>query len=479
MRDAASDHERPTRTTGAGFWEDAEKGLDGLPVGRGLNIAHEAVDRHARGPHADRCALRFVSRSFRTTDLTYAELSHRTNQCANVLGSLGVGKGEAVFVLAPRSPALYTTVLGTLKAGAVSCPLSSSFGPGPVAERLALGGAAALLTTEPLFRRTVAPVLGTLPRLRHVLLTGGARCDGPRLVDFDAALLGAPPSFEIGPTSPDDPALLHFTSGTTGPPKGAVHAHRAVVAHHATGALALGLRDDDVFWCTADPGWVTGMCYGIIAPLSRGVTCLVDEADFDAARWYTILERYAVTVWYTSPTALRMLMRAGDELAGAFDLHALRLVASVGEPLSPDVVRWGERVLHRPVHDTWWQTETGAIMIANDPATAPRPGSMGRALPGIDAAVLRRGDDGRALVRDGEVTVAVPGEDGELALRAGWPSMFRGYVGDPAGYAACFAGGWYLTGDVARRDDDGYFWFVGRADDMIKSAGHFIGPFEV
>ncbi len=469
------------------------------PAGGGLvrspmvNIAHEAVDRHAAGPAADRCAVRFVSRSFRTTDVSYRELSHQANRCANVLRALGVAEREAVFVLLPRSPALYTAVLGALKAGALSCPLSPSFGPDPVARRLALGDAAVLVTTEPLFRRTVAPRMAELPSLRHVLLTGGssARNDsdrsnssrigsgaGGRTSDFDAALLGAPCAFETAPTTADDLALLHFTSGTTGPPKGALHAHGAVVAHHRTAALALDLRGDDVFWCTADPGWVTGTSYGIVAPLSHGVTSIVDQADFDAARWYTLLERFGVTVWYTSPTALRMLRRAGDELARSFDLRALRVIATVGEPLDAETERWGERVLGRPVHDTWWQTETGAIMIAN-PAPSARPGSMGRPLPGVEATVLRRGADGRAAVGDGAVVPAAPGEEGELALRPGWPSMFRGYLHDPAAYAACFGGGWYLTGDVVRCDDEGWYWFSGRADDMIKSAGHFIGPFEV
>jgi acetyl-CoA synthetase len=462
------------------WWDDAAKGLAGLPGGRGLNIAYEAVDRHAAGPDADRCALRVVSRSFRTTELTYRELSRRTNRCANVLRTLGVGKGDAVFVLTGRSTALYTAVLGTLKAGAVSSPLSSSFGPEPIVERLARGDAVALVTTESLFRRKVTPLLGELPALRHVLVTGGCGgYDDPRVSDFDAALLDASASFDIGPTAPDDIALLHFTSGTTGPPKAALHAHGAVVAHHATAALALDLHDDDVFWCTADPGWVTGTSYGIIAPLTHGATCVVDEGEFDAARWYALLERHRVTVWYTSPTALRMLMRAGDDLVKGFNVSALRFLATVGEPLGPDAVRWGERALNTPVHDTWWQTETGAIMIANDASAAVRPGSMGRPLPGVEAVVLRRGDDGRALVHDGAVTLARPDEEGELALRPGWPAMFRGYLHDPDAYAACFAGGWYLTGDVARRDADGYFWFVGRADDMIKSAGHFIGPFEV
>jgi acetyl-CoA synthetase len=275
-------------------------------------------------------------------------------------------------------------------------------------------------------------------------------------------------------------ALLHFTSGTTGTPKGAVHVHEAIVSHYATGAMALDLHHDDVFWCTADPGWVTGMSYGIIAPLTHGVTSIIDESEFDAERWYRILESQRINVWYTAPTAVRMLMRAGDTLPARFDLRALRFVASVGEPLNPEAVVWGRRALARPIHDNWWQTETGGIMIANYAAMDIRPGSMGRPLPGIEAAVLAQDSDGNVIVRDGQVTeIESPAVEGELALRPGWPSMFRAYLHDDERYNRCFAGGWYLTGDVVRRDADGYYWFVGRADDVIKSAGHLIGPFEV
>jgi acetyl-CoA synthetase len=249
--------------------------------------------------------------------------------------------------------------------------------------------------------------------------------------------------------------------------------HAAVVAHHATARTALDLRPDDVFWCTADPGWVTGVSYGIVAPLAIGATVLVDEAEFDAERWYRVLETQRVTVWYTAPTAVRMMMRVGAELPRRFDLASLRLLASVGEPLNPAAVRWGMEAFGQPFHDNWWQTETGGIMIANYRAMDIKPGSMGRPLPGIEAAIVRRRDDGALAV------VTEPDRDGELALRPGWPSMFRAYLGDEARYRQAFAGGWYLTGDLARRDPDGYFWFVGRSDDVIKSAGHLIGPFEV
>jgi acetyl-CoA synthetase len=282
----------------------------------------------------------------------------------------------------------------------------------------------------------------------------------------------ASPEFTIPPTAPDDMALLHFTSGTTGLPKGAVHVHEAVLTHFATGRYVLDFHPDDVFWCTADPGWVTGTSYGIISPLLHGVSLLVDEADFDAARWYKLLAEHKVTVWYTAPTAIRRLMRLPGDPRASHDLSALRLILSVGEPLNPEAVVWGQRTLGLPIHDNWWQTETGGIMIANFPALEIRPGSMGLPLPGINAAIVRRGPGGLESVTE-------PDTEGELALRPDFPSIFRGYLHDDARYAKCFADGWYLSGDLARRDADGYYWFVGRADDIIKTSGHMVGPFEV
>ena len=291
-------------------------------------------------------------------------------------------------------------------------------------------------------------------------------------LDLRALLAAADERFEIPPTDPEDPALLHFTSGTTGKPKGAVHVHGAVLMHHSTGRFALDLREGDVFWCTADPGWVTGTSYGIIAPLTIGATLLVDQEEFDAERWYRTLQQQKVDVWYTAPTAIRMLMKQGDELPKRYDLSRVRFVASVGEPLNPEAVWWGERALGLAIHDNWWQTETGGIMIANFRSMDVKPGSMGKPLPGIEAAIVERTDDGIRLID-------APGREGELALRANWPSMFRAYLNEEARYRKCFVDGWYLTGDLARRDDDGYYWFVGRADDLIKSSGHLIGPFEV
>jgi acetyl-CoA synthetase len=308
-----------------------------------------------------------------------------------------------------------------------------------------------------------------------VLLIDGDDAEerGPGVHSLTELLETASPAFAIPATSPEDPALLHFTSGTTGTPKGALHVHAAVLEHHITGRWVLDLHPDDVYWCTADPGWVTGTSYGIIAPLTNGVTMIVDPEEFDATRWYEILERERVTVWYTAPTAIRMLIKAGAELPKRYRLDALRFAASVGEPLNPEAVLWSERVLGLPFHDNWWQTETGGIMIANFACLPIKPGSMGKPVPGIEAAIVATSADGTIE------PVATPDTPGELAIRPGWPSMFRAYLGAEERYRKCFRSGWYLSGDLARRDADGYYWFVGRSDDVIKSAGHLIGPFEV
>lgn len=461
-------------------WDQARQALAGLPGGRGLNIAYEAVDRHVAEGRGGKEAVRFVQAGGGTRSLSYADLAGQSNRFAAVLRSLAVGRGERVFSLLGRSPGLYVAVLGTFKNGSVFCPLFSAFGPEPVRQRLHLGTGRVLVTTKALYRKKVAPLRDTLPELRHVLLVDADGSPEPGTLDLARLLAEADPIDAVADTQPEDMALLHFTSGTTGTPKGAIHVHGAVAAHYATGLYALDLHPGDTYWCTADPGWVTGTSYGIIAPLVHGVTAIVDEEELDADRWYRILAEQRVTVWYTAPTALRMLMKAGSERAAGHDLSALRFIASVGEPLNPETVVWGRDVLGLPVHDNWWQTETGGIMIANYPAMDIRPGSMGRPLPGIEAALVARDADGKPVLRDGQaVLVTEPDAMGELALRPGWPSMFRGYLNEEERYRRCFAGGWYLTGDLAKRDGDGYFWFVGRGDDVIKSSGHLIGPFEV
>lgn len=452
-------------------WETYRRWIDGLPGG-GINIAHEAIDRHVTHGRGEREALRWLGRGGERRSFTYLDLKRETDRFARLLTDLGHGRGVRVFALLGRVPETIVVALGTLKAGGVFCPLYSAFGPEPVRSRMTIGEADVLITTAADYAKKVQPWRHELPSLQHVLLTRVEGAPPEQAIDLAAALAGTTPDFTIVPTAPEDMALLHFTSGTTGKPKGAVHVHEAVVAHHATGRLVLDLHPEDVFWCTADPGWVTGTSYGIIAPLTNGATMVLDEAEFDAEHWYATLEREKVTVWYTAPTAIRLLVKADDDLPRRYDLSQLRFMASVGEPLNAEAVIWGRDVLGRPFHDNWWQTETGGIMIGNFAGVDVKPGSMGKPVPGVEAAIVSIEDE---HVTPLEAAMAT----GQLALRPGWPSMFRAYLKEEARYAACFKDGWYLTGDLAMRDADGYYWFAGRADDVIKSAGHLIGPTEV
>ena len=451
----------------------------------GANLAHEAIDRHVLEGHGADEAFRFIDKHEAASSLSYGELAERTDRMAGALRALGLEPGERVFLLAGRIPELYIAALGALKARAVVCPLFSAFGPEPIRQRMVLGDATVLVTTTSLYRRKVAPIRDEVPTLRHVLLADAPPTDDASQLPEGCHSLhelladAAPLPAEV--TDAEEPALLHFTSGTTGAPKGALHVHAAGAAHRDSAAYVFGLQAGEVYWCTADPGWVTGTSYGIVGPLGCRATLIVDEAEFDAERWYRILEQHRVAVWYTAPTAIRMLMRAGAELARSADLSRLRFAASVGEPLDPGAVVWGRDVLGRPFHDSWWQSETGSIMIAASPEVEVRPGSMGKPVPWVTVGLLAADDEGTPVL-DGEgrpTLLEEPDVPGALAIRAGWTSMFRTYLGAPDRYAACFLDGWYLTGDLARRDADGYYWFVGRADDVIKTAGHLIGPFEV
>ncbi|MFK5925006.1 MAG: acetate--CoA ligase [Desulfuromusa sp.] len=454
-------------------WDAVRNELDGLPDGRGLNIAYEAVDRHVNNVEGEKIALRWLGKKGQIKDFSYAELKAQSNRFANILRSLEVGKGERVFSLSGRIPELYFAIFGTLKNTSVFCPLFSAFGPEPIAQRLERGDARVLVTTERLYRKKIAALRPSLPKLQYILLADSDQDQDETVLSLPRLLGAASPEFIIPPTDPEDMALLHFTSGTTGKPKGAVHVHNAVLTHYLTGKYVLDLHPEDIFWCTADCGWVTGTSYGIIAPLVHGVTNLVYEADFEAERWCRTLAEQQINVWYTAPTAIRMLMRSGLKPREKFDLSQLRLVHSVGEPLNPEAVVWGEEALGLPIHDNWWQTETGGIMIANYAAMEIRPGSMGRPLPGIEAAIVHQ-------LAKGKIELETQADcEGDLALKAGWPSMFRGYLHDDERYRNCFVDDWYITGDLAQRDADGYFWFVGRADDIIKTSGHMVGPFEV
>jgi acetyl-CoA synthetase len=451
-------------------WPQLYGDMDWLPQG-GLNAAHECIDKHILGGFRDKVAMIWVGKNGEEERYTYNDMKEQSDRVAAGLKSLGIQKGDRVFLFLERVPELYVVFFGILKIGAIAGPLFSAFGPDPVKDRLENSGAVALIT-QPDLRSKIASILPELPDLQHIIVVNkGGRFAEP-LVDNDIAfekiIEEGEQEFIIEPTTMADYSVMHYTSGTTGKPKGAVHRHLSVLQQYATGKWALDLRPEDIYWCTADPGWVTGTSYGMFAPWSNGVTQLIFEGGFNASRWYKIIQDYGVTVWYTAPTAIRMLMKAGDSLPGDFNLSSLRFTASVGEPLNPEAVVWSHRVLGQPFHDNWWQTETGAILIANFASEDIKPGSMGKPTPGVVAAIL-----------DDNYDELPSGIDGNLAIRSEWPSMFQAYWEQRNRYTSRFMKGWYISGDRAHRDADGYFWFVGRTDDVINTAGHLVGPFEV
>jgi acetyl-CoA synthetase len=434
-----------------------------------INIAHVAIDSHLKAGRGDKKALIWESQKGEVEEYTFSDMARLSNKFANVLvKELGVQKGDRVFFFLERVPEIFIGILGTLKAGGVIGPLFSAFGPDAVKDRMA-DSRAKVLVTSPALRKKIVEILPELPALKNIIMVqrGKAKAD-PEDFSYEEAMAAASESFDTVRTSKEDYAIMHYTSGTTGKPKGAVHVHEAVLGHYATAKYVLDLQPEDTYWCTADPGWVTGTSYGMFGPWSNGVTQVVYEGGFSAKRWYSFIERRKVTVWYTAPTAIRMLMKAGDELPRQYNLDSLRYMCSVGEPLNPEAVVWGKNIFGKPFHDNWWQTETGCIMIANYPIQDIKPGSMGRPFPEIKAGVL-----------DDDFNELPPGGEGNLALRPGWPSMFRTYWEKEELYQSMFKNGWYITGDKAKKDEEGYFWFVGRADDVINTAGHLVGPFEV
>lgn len=449
-------------------WEDISSSLAWFDCDR-INIAHIAVDAHVETELRNKKALIWESQKGDVEEYTFADLAKYSNKFANVLiNEVGIDQGDRVFFFLERVPEIFIGILGTLKAGAVFGPLFSAFGPDAVRDRLA-DSRAKVLVTSPLLKKRIAEIIPSLPYLEKIIVVNRKQeaLDAGDL-SYEQAMARASESFRTVRTSKEDYAIMHYTSGTTGKPKGAVHVHNAVVGHYATAKYVLDLHPDDIYWCTADPGWVTGTSYGMFGPWSNGVTQVVYEGVFSARQWYRMLEKWGVTVWYTAPTAIRMLMKAGDDLPGKYNLDALRHVCSVGEPLNPEAVMWGQRALKKSIHDNWWQTETGSIMIANYAIQDIKPGSMGRPFPGITAGII---DD-----KFNELPV---GQEGNLAIKTTWPSMFRTYWEKTELYQSRFEKGWYITGDRARQDGEGYFHFISRADDVINTAGHKVGPFEV
>ncbi|MCI3922344.1 acetate--CoA ligase [Paenibacillus sp. TRM 82003] len=452
------------QTYNAFRWEDIHAEFSWHASGK-VNMAYEAIDKHTLTARKDKTALIYADDEGAQT-FTFEQMRAFSNRFGNLFRSLGVQKGDRIFFFMPRTPEIYAGILGALKIGAIVGPLFEAFMEGAVEDRMADAEASVVVTTKALKERIPK---GRLPALKHIVLIDGEGELEEREVSYKELLAASSDELEIEWVDLEHPMILHYTSGSTGKPKGVLHVHGAMLQQYITGHWVLDLQESDVYWCTADPGWVTGTSYGIFAPWLNGATNLVRGGRYSADRWYSTIQDYKVTVWYSAPTAFRMLMSAGDDDAERYDLTSLRHVLSVGEPLNPEVIRWGMKVYKQRIHDTWWMTETGAHMIVNFPSMDIRPGSMGRPIPGVQAAIVD--DEGKEVA---------PYTLGNLAIKAGWPSMMRRIWNNPSKYEEYFKlEGWYVSGDSAYMDEDGYFWFQGRVDDVINTSGERVGPFEV
>lgn len=440
--------------------------------------SHSLINSHNIGFHctglqcenglAEKNAFIWIDLHGKRTEFTFSALDSLSSQFSNVLTGLGYYPGDVFFTFLPKMPEQMIAFLGSLKMSLVIGTLFANFGEEALLDRLVDSSAKGIITRKSLLKKIIR-IRNQLPALQHIILVDSDEHLTSDILSYkklmtDASISYSPPAV----ATPFTPSVLHYTSGSTGKPKGVLHRHGSLAYQIHTVDEVLQLKSDDLFWCTADQGWVTGTSYGIIGPWSLGITQVHYGGAYDAEKWFRILAEEKVTVWYTAPTALRMLMREEDSFYKRFELSHLRHIFSVGEPLNPEIIHWARRVLGKNIYDTWFQTETGAIMIANRPGMEIRPGSMGKPLVGIDAAILA--DDGSPVAT---------GEQGNLCLKPGWDSMFIGYLGNEAVYKQKFRCGWYWTGDTARCDKDGYYWFMGRSDDVINTAGHLISPFEV
>ncbi|WP_062354952.1 acetate--CoA ligase [Bacillus kwashiorkori] len=443
-------------------WEDAEQNFTWYKTGK-VNMAYEAIDRHADSFRKNKVAL-FYRDLNRNEKYTFKEMKEWSNKAGNVFKDYGVTKGERIFIFMPRSPELYFSLLGAIKLGAIVGPLFEAFMEGAVRDRLEDSGAKFLVTTPELL-----PRVPDLPQIEKIFLVGDNVEETDKFIDLKRSMSKASNRMDVVWVDREDGLILHYTSGSTGRPKGVLHVHNAMIQHYVTAKWVLDLREEDIYWCTADPGWVTGTSYGIFGPWLTGSTNVIVGGRFSPEAWYQTIEDYGVTVWYSAPTAFRMLMGAGNDIVNEYDLTSLRHILSVGEPLNPEVIRWGAKVFGLRIHDNWWMTETGAQLISNYPCMDIRPGSMGKPIPGIEAAIV-----------DNQGNVLPPYQMGNLAIKKGWPSMMRQIWNNPEKYESYFfQNGWYISGDSAYMDEDGYFWFQGRIDDVIMTSGERVGPFEV
>lgn len=452
-------------------WSLAEQELE-YKEGDIINIGWYCSDRICDKGMADKTAMIWEGRTkenFKT--FTFNDIRLYSNTIGAFLRKQGIVDGDRVCMFMDKAPELYIGLLGILKIGAVAQPLFSAFGDESLFVRLDNAGTKAIITQKK-HAGKVQKILDRLPHLEHIIIIDYDGKKPLREKEIAFSMLEAEPveKFDIFPTKAESHSLLHYTSGTTGQPKGVKHVHYSLISQYLTTKWVLDLQPDDIYWCTADPGWVTGTSYGIIGPWSLGVTLCVMDSGFSAEAWYAFMARHKVTMWYSAPTAIRSLMKAGDDIIKNHDLSSLRHLASVGEPLNAEAVIWSEKVFGKPFFDTYWQTETGSMMICNYPDMKVKPGSMGKAFPGLTAALL----DDKTFE-----PITEPNKSGLIAFKPDWPACMRTYWNNEETFQKKFKDGWYLSGDKSTIDKDGYFWFIGRDDDVINTGGHLVSPFEV
>lgn len=452
-------------------WSSVYRELTWFP-NKEINAAYNAIDKHLETWRKNKVALYWEGENGEKEEYSFLDIAEKSNKFANVLKSLGIKRGDRCFIFLPRIPELYISFIGILKTGAIAGTMFSAFGPEGIKDRLGDSEAKILVTDSELIER-VYKIAKFLPELKYIIVINKTEKEPNKgkfrfkEIDYREAMQKASDEFKIVHMTPKEPAFMLYTSGTTGKPKGVVHCHLAILTEHMTAKWVLDIKPKDVYWCTADPGWVTGIAYEILGTWSNGASSVVYEGKFDAKKWYKIIEDKKVTIWYTAPTAIRLLAAAGD-IYKNYNLSSLRHLCSVGEPLNPKPIKWGMKAFRLPFHDNYWQTESGGILIANYPCMPIKLGSMGKPFPGIKAEIVN--DEGEKLPNN---TI------GNVAIKPGWPSMMLKIWKNRKKYNSYFRNGWYITGDLAYKDKEGYLWFIGRADDVIKTSGERVGPFEV
>ncbi|MCD8509605.1 MAG: acetate--CoA ligase [Bacillus sp. (in: Bacteria)] len=436
-------------------WDDALEELGQAPLGN-WNAAYECIDRHVEDGFGEKTALLFTADGDLEEKYSFSEVKEITDRYAHVLVKNGVRPGDRVFIFLPKSPDCYFTILAAIKVGAVAGPLFEAFMEEAVKERMVDCEAQYLITDRTLRERVP---FKEIPSIVKTWLIEELHEEAKWVDEEESPVVWV--HKEAG-------MLIHYTSGSTGKPKGVLHAHRTVSHHYITGKWVLDIHDEDIYWCTSHPGWVTGSVYGVFAPWLNRATVVIHGGRFDAREWYQLIERFGVTIWYSAPTAFRMLMSQG-EIHKDYDLSSLRHLLSVGEPLNPKVIHWAYDSFKARIHDTWWMTETGGHLIVNFPSQVIKPGSMGRPFPGIEVGIL---DENNQVLPRGAV--------GKLAVKAPWPGLMKEIWKNKEKYRSYFTNnGWYISGDTAYQDEEGYVFFNGRDDDVIKTSGEQVGPFEV